>query len=151
MTRALVKWKCKLLLLPYCCHFLEAESVSAARENVVLKRYCVRYTVTGRITIYVEMAGRRSVWDIKIVWSRFLGIPRSNTGIIDDGSEVAQEREEERDQTFLRIIPYWHGHLFLKILWNSAKYKEWTIISSSDLNSRTTDSWLYPSCWRRAP
>lgn len=68
-----------VLLVPYCCHTHEAKEMQAVQNGAMVERLCARYTVTGEDNISGEMAGERSVQDMKMTRIRFLGLPRKTT------------------------------------------------------------------------
>lgn len=65
----------------------------ALRNYFGVRRPCARRTVIGEDVISGAMADERPVWHAKMVRMRIPRILRNNTGIAEDGSDVAQEEE----------------------------------------------------------
>lgn len=69
----------------------KVKNTSAVIHGVAVKRTFVSCMGTKEDIISSDMAGDRSVRDIKMIKIRSLEIPRSDTRSVENGNEVAQE------------------------------------------------------------
>lgn len=101
-SRDFVQWKCVFMLVSYCCDIPDSKEISAELRGVAVRSPCDKCMLTGEDVTSGEIGYKRSVKDTKIIRSRYIGILRSNTGVVEDRYYIVQEETAECGKELFR-------------------------------------------------
>lgn len=89
-------------LLFQFCAVLKSKDMSDVLHNVVRYTICVRCIVNGEDNISYEMSRERSERHKKMIIIRFVNISTNNSGGMEHGNKVTEEKEKHFVQTMMR-------------------------------------------------